>query len=132
MELQDYISRVKTKLNRSSVVYAVVIVDERTLVNWGYFRARLTLKNDDFLEIAESFTIIEGRFFTLGYRYQWMDETKEKLRKRWDNVKHFPDLPNFPHHVHIIKESNVEPSESRNILELMDLIEKELNIILSE
>ncbi|MEH1904321.1 MAG: DUF6516 family protein [Nostoc sp.] len=132
MELQDYISRVKTKLNRSSVVYAVVIVDERTLVNWGYFRARLTLKNDDFLEIAESFTIIEGRFFILGYRYQWMDETKEKLRKRWDNVKHFPDLPNFPHHVRIIKESNVEPSESRNILELMDLIEKELNIILSE
>ncbi|MEH1936197.1 MAG: DUF6516 family protein [Nostoc sp.] len=132
MELQDYISRVKTKLNRSSVVYAVVIVDQRTLVNRGYFRARLTLNNGDFLEIAESFTIIEGRFVTLSYRYQWMDETKEKLRKRWDNVKHFPDLPNFPHHVHIIKESNVEPSESRNILELIDLIEKELNIILSE
>ncbi|MHC5773341.1 toxin-antitoxin system TumE family protein [Nostoc sp.] len=132
MELQDYISRVKTKLNRSSVVYAVVIVDQRSLVNRGYFRARLTLKNGDFLEIAESFTIREGRFLTLGYRYQWMDETKEILRKRWDNVKHFPDLPNFPHHVHIIKESNVEPSESRNILELIDLIQKELNIILSE
>ncbi|MHC5938459.1 toxin-antitoxin system TumE family protein [Nostoc sp.] len=123
MELQDYISRVKTKLNRSSVLYAVVIVDERTLVNRGYFRARLTLKNDDFLEIAESFTIIEGCFFTLGYRYQWMDETKEKLRKRWDNVKHFPDLPNFPHHVHITDESNVEPSQCLNILELIDLIE---------
>ncbi|MEH2383112.1 MAG: DUF6516 family protein [Nostoc sp.] len=122
MELQDYISRVKTKLNRSSVVYAVVIIDQRTLVNRGYFRARLTLKNGDFLEIAESFTIIEGRFVTLGYRYQWMDETKEKLRKRWDNVKHFPDLPNFPHHVHITDESNVEPSQCLNILELIDLI----------
>ncbi|MCC5624272.1 DUF6516 family protein [Nostoc sp. CHAB 5715] len=132
MELQDYISRVKTKLNGSSVVYAVVIVDQRILLNRGYFRARLTLNNGDFLEIAESFTIIEGRFVTLGYRYQWMDETKEKLRKRWDNVEHFPDLPNFPHHVHIIKESDVKPSESRNILELIDLIEKELNIILLE
>lgn len=58
MELQDYISRVKRKLNGSSVVYAVVIVDERTLLNRGYFRARLTLNNGDFLEIAESFTII--------------------------------------------------------------------------
>lgn len=132
MELQDYISRVKTKLDTSSVVNAVVIVDERILLNRGYFRARLTLKNGDFLEIAESFTIIDGQIFTLGYRYQWMDETKEKLRKRWDNVEHFPDLPNFPHHVHILKESNVEPSQSRNILELIDLIEKELNIIKSE
>lgn len=129
MELQNYISRVKTKLDTSSVVNAVVIVDERILLNRGYFRARLTLKNGDFLEIAESFTIINGQIFTLGYRYQWMDETKEKLRKRWDNVEHFPDLPNFPHHVHIIQESNVEPSQSRNILELIDLIEKELNLI---
>jgi hypothetical protein len=78
------------------------------------------------LEIAESFTVINGQIFTLGYRYQWMDETKENLRKRWDNVEHFPDLPNFPHHVHIIKESNVEPSQSRNILELIGLIEQEL------
>lgn len=123
MKLQDYITRVKTKLNRSSVVCTIVIVDERTLLNRGYFRARLTLKNGDFLEIAESFTIIEGRFITLSYRYQWMDETKEKLRKRWDNVEHFPNLPNFPHHVHITEESNVEPSQSRNILELIDLIE---------
>lgn len=132
MELQDYISRVKTKLNESSVVHAAVIVDERTLLNRGYFRARLTLKNGDFLEIAESFTVREGSCVTLGYRYQWMDESKEKLRRRWDNVEHFPNLPNFPHHVHITEESNVESSESRNILELIDLIEKELNIILSE
>lgn len=127
MELQDYISIVKRKLDTSSVVNTVVIVDERILLNQGYFRARLTLNNSDFLEIAESFTVIDGQIFTLGYRYQWMDETKENLRKRWDNVEHFPDLPNFPHHVHIIKESNVEPSQSRNILELIDLIEQELH-----
>ena len=55
-----------------------------------------------------------------------MDEQKEKLRKRWDNVQHFPNLPNFPHNVHIIAENNVEPSQSGNILELIELIEKEL------
>jgi len=101
-------------------------VEEKILLDRGYFRARLTLVNNDFLEIAESFTIIDGHFVTLGYRYQWMDEQKEKLRKRWDNVQHFPNLPNFPHHIHIIEESNVEPSKSRNILELIELIEKEL------
>ncbi len=60
MKLQDYVSRVKSKLNASFVVCGVVIVDERILLNRGYFRARLTLNNGDFLEIAESFTVIEG------------------------------------------------------------------------
>ena len=127
MELQQYINEVKAKLNSSSIVVSVEIVDERTLLNRGYFRARLTLGNADFLEIAESFTIHDECYVTLDYRYQWMDETKQKLRKRWDSVRHFPGLPNFPHHVHITEESNVEPSQSRSILEIIDIIEQELS-----
>ena len=127
MELQQYINEVKAKLNDSSVISSVEVVDERILFNRGYFRARLTLRNGDFLEIAESFTIQDKSCVTLDYRYQWMDETKQKLRKRWDSVRHFPDLPNFPHHVHIAEESNVQPSQSRNILELIELIEQELS-----
>lgn len=127
MELQQYINDVKAKLNASSVISSIEIVDERILLNRAYFRARLTLRNRDFLEIAESFTIQDKHCVTLDYRYQWMDETKQKLRKRWDSVRHFPDLPNFPHHVHLAEESNVEPSQSRSILELIDLIEQELS-----
>ncbi|GAX35338.1 toxin-antitoxin system TumE family protein [Nodularia sp. NIES-3585] len=126
MEIQDYINTVKIKLATSCIIIKIAIVEEKILLDRGYFRARLTLVNNDFFELAESFTIIEGHFVTLGYRYQWMDEQKEKLRKRWDNVQHFPNLPNFPHHVHIIEENNVEPSQSRNILELIEFIEKEL------
>jgi hypothetical protein len=125
--LQQYMTAVKAKLNASSALISFEIVDERTLLHRGYFRARLTLRNGDFLEIAESFAIEEGRCVTLGYRYQWMDATKQNLRKRWDNVEHFPDLPNFPHHVHIAEESNVEPSQSRTIIELIDLLEQELS-----
>lgn len=127
MELQQYINEVKAKLNDSSVISSIEIVDERFLLNRGYFRARLTLRNGDFLEIAESFTMQDKRCVTLDYRYQWMDETKQNLRKRWDSVRHFPDLPNFPHHFHIAEESNVEPNQSRSILELIDLIEQELS-----
>ena len=126
MKIQDYINTVKIKLATNRIIIKIAIVEEKILLDRGYFRARLTLVNNDFLEIAESFTIIEGHFVTLGYRYQWMDEQKKNLRNRWDNVQHFPNLPNFPHHVHIIEESNVEASESRNILELIELIEKEL------
>ena len=61
---------------------------------------------------------------TESHRYQWMDKAKIQLRKRWDNVEYSPDLPNFPHHVHVLEESNVHPSQSRNILEIIELIEQ--------
>ncbi len=122
----QYITVIKAKFLASLAVSYVAIVKERSLLESGYFRARLTLRNGDFLEVVEFFTVIDNRCVTESYRYQWMDETPQTLRKRWDNVEHFPNLPNFPHHVHIGEESNVEPSSSMNILELIDLIEKHL------
>ena len=126
MDLEQYIAAVKAKLAISPIVASIEIVDERTLLNRGYFRARLTLTNTDFLEIAESFALQNDQPTTLNYRYQWMDASKQILKKRWDSVKHFPNLPNFPHHIHVNSESNVEPGLSRNIMEFMDLIESEL------
>jgi hypothetical protein len=55
-----------------------------------------------------------------------MDEQQGVLKKRWDNVEHFPDLPNFPHHVHIDAEEHVELGQSMSIIELLTLIELEL------
>lgn len=126
MNIKDYINIIKEKLSTSLIIDSFKIIDERILFKRGYFRARLTLINQDFLEIAESFTVIDNRLITLSYRYQWMNENKQKLRKRWDNVEHFPDLPNFPHHVHIENESIVKSSESRNILQIIALIEEEI------
>lgn len=122
----QYITAIKAKFLSSLAVSYVAIVKERSLLESGYFRARLTLKNGDFLEVVEFFTVFDNRCITESYRYQWMDETQQILRKRWDNVEHFPNLPNFPHHVHIGEESNVEPSCSINILALIDLIEQDL------
>ncbi|MDJ1180235.1 DUF6516 family protein [Roseofilum sp. BLCC_M91] len=126
MSLEQYISDIKAKLSGSPIMTVTEIIDERILLNRGYFRARLTLMNTDFLEIAESFTLQDNQLLTLDYRYQWMNASKQVLRKRWDSVKHFPDLPNFPHHIHIGSETNVEPGQSRNILEFIDFMESEL------
>ncbi|MGB3557404.1 MAG: DUF6516 family protein [Geitlerinemataceae cyanobacterium] len=127
MIAEDYIAEIKVKLLTSAAIKSFTIVKERAIPDQGYFRARLTLKNGDFLEIVEFFIVKNQACVTETYRYQWMNETQHQLRKRWDNVEHFPDLPNFPHHVHILEESNVHPSEPRNILEIIDYIEQELN-----
>ncbi len=122
-----YLAEIKSKLATHPVVMSVVIVEEYASSDRGYFRARLTLKNGDFLEVAEYFVIEHQRCISKRYRYQWMDASQSVLKKRWDNVEHFPDLPNFPHHVHIGSESHIEPGHALTIVELIDLLESELN-----
>nr|WP_318731837.1 MULTISPECIES: DUF6516 family protein [unclassified Roseofilum] len=115
MLIEDYLISIKVKLLTRAVIHSFTIVKERAILDQGYFRARLTLKNGDFCETVEFFTANDPTCITESYRYQWIDLTKQKLRKRWDNVEHFPGLPNFPHHIHILEETNVYPGRSLNI-----------------
>lgn len=128
MDAQQYLTNLKSRLITSPIVETVTIIEEKDIGDRGYFRARLRLINSDFLEIAEYFIIINNQIYPDRYRYQWMDSTQKNLRKRWDNVRHFPDLPNFPHHVHIDSEDNVQPSEPRTTLEFLNLLEAEISI----
>ena len=100
MNPQSYLAEIKVRLVISPVVASIPIVEERALPDRGYFRARLVLNNGDFLEVTEYFVVEDERCVTRRYRYQWMDGLQKVLRKRWDNVEHFPELPNFPHHIH--------------------------------
>ncbi len=126
MIVQDYLTEIKAKLMTCSIIDQICILKERALSDQGYFRARLNLTNGDFLEVAEFFKIKGDKCVTETYRYQWMNSTQTQLRKRWDNVEHFPNLSNFPHHVHIVEESNVYSSLCMNIVEIIDLISQEI------
>lgn len=125
MNPHKYLTEIKAKLVASASVTLIEILQEYTLPDRGYFRARLKLSNNDFLEVAEYFVVQEGHCVTMRYRYQWMDELQQILRKRWDNVEHFPNMPNFPHHIHVGNESQIEPGRSLSIMELIDIIEHE-------
>lgn len=127
MNPQEYLAEIKAKMVASVAVAAITVVEERTLPDRGYFRARLMLSNGDFLEVAEYFVVDEERCVTSRYRYQWMDGLRHVLRKRWDNVEHSPGLPNFPHHVHMGEESQIESSQSLSLVELIDVVERELS-----
>jgi len=126
MSLDQCIVEIKSQLIASPAIVKIEIVETYTLPDRGYFRARLTLVNHDFLETAEYFIYQAGRCVPLRYRYQWMDETRIILRKRWDNVEHFPGLLNFPYHVHVGSDEHVEPGQSLSTLDLIAVIEQEL------
>ena len=56
-----------------------------------------------------------------------MDQSQQVLRKRWDNVEHYRNLPNFPYHIHVGEESIVEPGQLVSIIELLDILEQVLS-----
>lgn len=125
-DIKEYLDAIKTKILLSPVISSFSITTERAFSDRGYFRARLTLINGDFLEVSEYFIFQAGTCVTKEYRYQWMDALQRQLIKRWDNAEHFPNLPNFPHHIHNGSETNVISGQVLNIIELIVFIEKEL------
>jgi hypothetical protein len=126
MKSDDYLLEIKARLIISPVIAEIeAVVEEWALADQGYFRARLKLNNGDFLEVAEYFVIDGEQIDTRRYRYQWMDSEEAALRRRWDNVEHFPELPGFPHHIHIGDEPPV-PGRKMSIIEIIDLLESEL------
>lgn len=128
MDARHYLNELKTRLVTSTAIIAIEGVTEREIKDRGYFRARLSLANGDFLEVSEYFIIRVGMPETLEYRYQWMDNLKQRLIRRWDNARHFPELPNFPHHVHVGEENQVISGQALSILDLVKLIEQELGV----
>jgi len=127
MNVREYITEIKAKLITSQVIKSFSIVQEQAQEDRGYFRVRLFLVNGDFVELAEYFIITNFQRKTERYRYQWMKGDYTQLIRRWDNVPHFPRLDHFPDHVHIEQEDYVEPSQSRNILQILELIESEIS-----
>lgn len=118
----DYVLNLKTRLTTSPSVDTFTVVEEKIWPERGYVRIRVMLSHGDFLEMAEYFVVEEGEHKTLRYRYQWMDQDRQVLRKRWDNVEHHPGLRNFPHHIHVGSEDNVVPGECMSIIELLDIL----------
>jgi hypothetical protein len=126
MNAKDCLEKIKARLILSVVVRSVAIVSERALDNRGYFRARISLANGDFLEVSEYFFAGPDECQTIEYRHQWMDGAKTRLIRRWDNARHFPELANFPHHIHVAIETNAVPGKFMSIVALIDFLEAEL------
>jgi hypothetical protein len=126
MNAGEHLERIKTALILSAAVDAVTILAERAVSAQGYFRARITLVNGDFLEVSEYFLAGPEGCATVEYRHQWMDNARRQLIRRWDNARHFPELANFPHHIHVAGEHDVRPGKAMSIVELLALLEAEL------
>jgi hypothetical protein len=112
---------VLSELATSDLTASFDVVEQWVEPDGGYIRVRAWLTNGDFLEVAEYFAVSGRKCIPVRYRYQWMDATRQQMRKRWDNVEHHPDLPGFPHHTHSA-DGQIEPGRSVSILDLLKIL----------
>ena len=52
------------------------------------------------VELFEYVAESKGLIHVVKYSFHWQN-AQGKLRRRWDNAPHHPELSNAPHHVHI-------------------------------
>lgn len=128
MKPQEYLNAIKTRVKSTSIIFITRIIKEKVTPKDGYIRIKLVLNNGQFLELMEYFVWERDRCITDTYRYEWIDESQKVLIKRWDNIEHLPELENFPHHIHVGMGKTVKPSRTLSIIEVIELIEKELKI----
>ncbi|MFT5618117.1 MAG: hypothetical protein ACI85I_001347 [Arenicella sp.] len=113
----DYFAQIKSVIKKYAHIISDFSSTEKTYSeNKGFIDGEVIFTDESKLDFAE--VKDAERAGKMKYCYHYMDEEQE-LIFRYDNAKHYPDLPNFPHHKH--SQSGVEESQ-----------EPELDSILSE
>ena len=115
----DYFIKVKDTLKRYSHIISDSSTEEKTYSEAkGFISGDVVFSDDSQLDFAEVKDI--GEEGKKKYRYHYMDEDNNMIF-RYDNAKHYPDLPTFPHHKHT--PNGVEESDEPNLDGILSEIE---------
>jgi hypothetical protein len=96
------------------------VVRERAALTDGYLHARLALTDDSQLEFSEYVQRSpDGQIHVVTYSYHWADPHGHLIR-RWDNTPHFPNLPDFTHHLNNGRTGTVDPGQPVSIFMVLD------------
>lgn len=100
MDIVAHFTEIEYLLLLSPAISHFKIVRRRVQASAGYIRLRAELIDGGLLELSEYWVEqADGDFARRTYTFHWQNFAGE-LIKRWDNAKHFPDLPSAPNHIH--------------------------------
>jgi hypothetical protein len=94
----------------ADLIREVTIERFRALGAAHELRASITLLAGSVLHVRD-YVFGDG---TRKYAYHWQTR-RGRLRRRWDNSGHWPELSSHPHHVHVGSAVNVVPSSVRDL-----------------
>jgi hypothetical protein len=123
--IHDRFDAVETRLIASPIVAAFDVIRREVTLTDGKIRIRATLTDGGLLELFEYMVEDQGQLSLRKYSFHWQDAEAELVR-RWDNVNHYPDLPNAPHHVHWADGSVQSAPDVPGAMDILDKIENML------
>lgn len=122
MSPDDYLQLVIARIISDANLDNYSIIREQITDKNGHFRIQVNFLDGSRLEFSEFFRRSEtDQINVVAYSFHWMDKDN-RLQMRWDNAKHYPKLPGFPHHLHDGDEKNVSSSETMDLFKVLDFI----------
>lgn len=120
----EYLAQVKALIVMNDQVMHWTAAREEAQGDAGLFRYKLMLRDGSVIEMFENFRIVEEAVKVRKYSFHWQDGAG-RLRMRWDNAPHHPEVATHPHHVHAGSESNVMPHDPVTVEEILSIIAAE-------
>lgn len=123
--IRQHFDTVEARLISSPVIVSYQILRREIAASDGKLRVKVALSDGGSAELFEYVAESDGRIRLLKYSFHWQD-VQGKLRRRWDNAPHYPNLPDAPHHVHGEDDSVHGVIEVPDVLFVIGEIEKAL------
>jgi hypothetical protein len=117
----DYLAHIRSLILTNPCILHWQIVREEAQGTIGLLRYRLTLDNQDLLELFERFEIDHSQVKVAKYSFHWQRQDGQFI-KRWDNAAHHPEIPTHPDHLHDGDETNVVSSVSKSVADILVMV----------
>jgi len=124
VQIDDYFEEVIEKIRQSQIVASENVIFDKRSRYTGHIKGFFVFIDETVLYFSEFIVIEEsGRLTRPSYRFHWQDQDRCLIR-RYDSAPHFPELDNFPHHVHY--SDMVEPFREIGIVNILKIVEDEI------
>ncbi len=123
MNVKDHFEKIEKQLNSFPLTISVKFQTEVVDIDRGYYKAKAKFVDGSELHLFEYLKIKEDEVAVEKYRYHYQG-SDEELIKRWDNSKHYPNLDNFPEHIHT--REGVKARKKPSVKDILTSVMKEI------
>jgi len=123
--IREHFDFFETRLIESPAIVSYRILSREIAVSDGKMRVKVSLRDGGNVELFEYVAESKGLIHVVKYSFHWQN-AQGKLRRRWDNAPHHPELSNAPHHVHIENDYVRQIEQAPDIFSVIRKIEDAL------
>ncbi len=108
--IEQHFNNIELRLLESPVVVSVHRIRREISLTDGKLRLKASLQDGGIVELFEYVNVADARIHLAKYSFHWQNASG-KLKQRWDNAPHHPQISTFPDHFHKGDERTIVESD---------------------